>query len=50
MKSGDLFDKASFPALPSGVDPKLKEFYEWLFRFADSVEQEFVRISKKTEG
>lgn len=49
MKSGDLFDKASFPALPSGADPEIKKLHDWLFRFADSVEQEFIRISKKTE-
>ena len=47
MKSGELFDKRRFPQLTGDAEKDVESLRRWAFEFADSIEQEIIKLSDK---
>ncbi len=47
MKSGELFDKRNFPHLTGDCEKDVENLRRWAFEFADSLEQEIIKLSDK---
>ena len=50
MKSGELFDKRRFPKPTKDAFRDIENLRQWMFEFADKVEQHFIKQEKTEEA